>query len=105
MTDAAPERRRDPEGRPRAGQVLQQALNRGVEQTGGNDNIETWDQICAALQMTLQLSPFQPQSSGSKCHAARTFATMPDPLSALCGDDRGARSASSPADERRAMVR
>lgn len=63
--NAALEGHNDPNDRPRAGRLLQRALNQRAERTGGNTNAETWEQTCAALRMTPQRSPFQFDQAGT----------------------------------------
>ena len=54
------EGRNDLEACPPAGQLLQQALGRGADWMMGNVDVqvETWEETCAMLRMTPQLSPF-----------------------------------------------
>ena len=62
---ASVEGRLDQGDRPRAGQLLQRALEQGPDQAGGNGREETWEQACAAQRMTPQRSPFQADQAGS----------------------------------------
>ena len=61
IANEATTRQNAPNGRPRAGQLLQCALGQANEQTTKNMNvrIETWEETCATLRMTPQRSPFQ----------------------------------------------
>ena len=65
VANAAMEGRDDLEDHPRAGQLLQWAMEHGAERTGGNTNAETWEQICTALQMAPQRSAFQFDQAGT----------------------------------------
>ena len=59
-------RREDSEGRSRAGQIIQRAMEGGAEQTNGNNGErEAWDRTCTAQRMTPQRSPFQANRAGS----------------------------------------
>lgn len=71
-------RQNTPNGRPRAGQLLQCALGQGNEQTTKNMNvrIETWEETCATLRMTPQRSPLQ----WSWCQSAWTIAVGEDTI-------------------------
>ena len=51
--------RLDREDHPRAGQLLQRALEQGTESAGGNGGGEAWERTCTAQRMTPQRSPFQ----------------------------------------------
>ena len=51
--------------RPRAGQLIQQALEQGAERADGNGGGEAWERTCAAQRMTPQRSPFQADQAGS----------------------------------------
>ena len=63
--DASVEGRHDRGHRPRSRRILQQALERRAEQAGNNNGGETWEQACAAQQMTPQRSPFQANQARS----------------------------------------
>ena len=62
---ASVEGRLDQGDRPRAGRILQRALEQRDEQAGNNDGGETWEQACVAQRMTPQRSPFQTGQAGS----------------------------------------
>ena len=57
--------RLDQRDRPRAGQLIQRALEQGVERVGGNGGGEAWERTCTAQRMTPQRSPFQADQAGS----------------------------------------
>ena len=50
---------------PRAGQLIQRALEQGTERAGGNGGGEAWERTCTAQRMTPQRSPFQTDQAGS----------------------------------------
>ena len=64
-TGASVEGRLDQGNRPRAGQLIQHALERGSERANDNGGGETWEQACIAQRMTPQRSPFQSGEAGS----------------------------------------
>ena len=64
-TGASVEGRLDQKNRPRAGQLIQHALERGSERANDNGGGETWEQACIAQRMTPQRSPFQSGEAGS----------------------------------------
>ena len=57
--------RLDQRNRPRAGQLIQRALEQEGESAGGNGNGEAWNRTCLAQRMTPQRSPFQTDQAGS----------------------------------------
>ena len=50
---------------PRAGQLIQRALEQGTERAGGDGGGEAWERTCTAQRMTPQRSPFQTDQAGS----------------------------------------
>lgn len=60
-------RQNAPSGRPHAGHLLWRAFGQGNEQSTRNmkGRTETWEEMCAALQMTPQRSPFVCNGAGA----------------------------------------